>query len=788
MKNGTEREGIWFGLVLLPFFLLLGFLVLDRRMPVVHDTFQFFTLQYIFLNGAATSGEIPRWLPFMMQGTAATWWVPLQGGLLQNTLLLAGHAVRNADFLPLFYGGLATDTALLAVGVWLLSRRFFPSWSAAALVTFTALASAVWTSQIWFNFHMIYAVPLILHFLHRFLESGRWRHLFLSGNLLALQSMGNLPYFLPASTLVIGLYLLFFAARDPSCLRPAAGALRRWPAGLLCLAGVALSFLPVYLFLKSGQDQTVFYSYGRNPDGTVPLRVYLTYGGQLTALKWTELFTGVSALDYSLYIGIPGLFLALRGIFSGNRNTRHFLFAAAAVLALSMATPLAVLAYYAWPMMKYFRHLGLLGPFVKLFLCFLAGAGWEALRKDLVEDHGRIPRAVLFILVPAALSGLLVFLSFDLALPARLLARIFSGTMGEIQMVVYQPHLLWVGLETAAWSAILFALTNALLLRFGRNGKTRSILLASLLLTQAADLSVYRLSDAAEKTHPLQETAIRLTRFEPIPFLTRRTPWKESDGARAAELRRVSLYGAVIGTTPSFIFVDEPGSSFRIDFWSIPIDRFMRAYWKQPLEGSPNSITSGMIPWQKLVFPLEHPAARKIAGISEDKIQFFSRAFLADSDEAVAAAITDPAYAGGFLFLQGPAGTESNVPPWKTGQPLDPDARLPVPYRVDRFDANRIEVSAEIPGADPAWMFYSDVWHPGWRAAVNGRPVPVYRANLAYKAVPLQPGPNRVRLTFREPAMEFLCLLFGLWSLAWLAGLAELLRKICLPRKETASR
>lgn len=778
----TERAGVWFGLALLPVFLLFSYLILTRRMPNTHDTFQFFTLQYAFLNGAATAGEIPRWFPFFMHGMASPWWYQLQASLLQNVLSVIAPVLRHADFLPLFYAGLAVDAALLAAGSWLLARRLLPSLSGALLVTFTAVTSAVWTSQPWFNFHMVYAVPLILHFLHRFLETGRWRYAFFAGNLLAVQSAGNLPYFLPVVSLVTGFYFLFYVALDPSRIRPAAEALRRPWAAFLCLAGVALSFLPIYLLMKSGMEQTVSYLSGRNPDGTVPLQIYLTYGGRFMLKRWGELVTGVSMFDCSLYIGIPAAFLALRGAFSVNRRTLHLLPTVLAVAAVSMATPLAVLAYHAWPMMNYFRHLSLLAPFVRLFLCFLAGAGWEALREDSSRIPKRMIRTGLLLLAWTAFSLFLFHLSSRLQASNQVVLQIFEETLGFGRLKTYFSHLLWPRVEMAAWAAAVFALFYILLLQPDRVRRFRPALLGCLLAAQIGDLSAYRLSDAVSKTHPLHGTASRLTRFEPVPFLPRRTAWKDSAGERAVELSRIPLRSSVIAFTLSFIFLDEPGSTLRIDYWPAPIDRFMRAYWNQPLD--PSSRTAGLVPETRLEFPLEHPAARKMAAIDGEKIRFFSRAFRAGPDADVAAAMTAPAYGGGFPLLQGPAA--AGLTEWDTGRQLDLDAALPIPYRVDRFDANRLELSVEVPGDSPAWMFYSDVWHPDWNASVNGKRVPVYRANLAYKAVPVEAGRNRIRLEFRSPILEFCSRLFSFWSLAWLIGLAVILWKIFSERKVAA--
>ena len=92
---------------------------------------------------------------------------------------------------------------------------------------------------------------------------------------------------------------------------------------------------------------------------------------------------------------------------------------------------------------------------------------------------------------------------------------------------------------------------------------------------------------------------------------------------------------------------------------------------------------------------------------------------------------------------------------------------MPLSYTVTRFDSNHLEVSVNNPN-NPAWMFYSDVWHPFWKAKVNGRPVKVFKANLAYKAIPLVKGQNKIHFYFKSNFIAFLHYIIGFNSLFWL--------------------
>ena len=53
-------------------------LVLGHRLPAGHDGFQYLTTQWYFLNNSVQSGEVAQWMPYMTEGTVASFWYGLQ--------------------------------------------------------------------------------------------------------------------------------------------------------------------------------------------------------------------------------------------------------------------------------------------------------------------------------------------------------------------------------------------------------------------------------------------------------------------------------------------------------------------------------------------------------------------------------------------------------------------------------------------------------------------------------------------------------------------------------------
>jgi uncharacterized membrane protein YfhO len=86
-------------------------------------------------------------------------------------------------------------------------------------------------------------------------------------------------------------------------------------------------------------------------------------------------------------------------------------------------------------------------------------------------------------------------------------------------------------------------------------------------------------------------------------------------------------------------------------------------------------------------------------------------------------------------------------------------------YRPERID---LLVEAISDG----WLVLSDAFYPGWKATVDGVPVPIERANVLFRAIPIHPGTQRVVLTFQPGSVQagliISSIAWGLWSARWL--------------------
>jgi hypothetical protein len=93
-----------------------------------------------------------------------------------------------------------------------------------------------------------------------------------------------------------------------------------------------------------------------------------------------------------------------------------------------------------------------------------------------------------------------------------------------------------------------------------------------------------------------------------------------------------------------------------------------------------------------------------------------------------------------------------------------------VPAQVVNYTATQFTLQATVPA--PGHMVVMETLYPGWKASVDGQPVPVYPANWVGRAVPVSAGEHNVRMHFDPQSVRF-GIFISLLALALIGGMAS---------------
>ena len=86
-----------------------------------------------------------------------------------------------------------------------------------------------------------------------------------------------------------------------------------------------------------------------------------------------------------------------------------------------------------------------------------------------------------------------------------------------------------------------------------------------------------------------------------------------------------------------------------------------------------------------------------------------------------------------------------------------------------------LRLSLDTPGGEARYLVLSEIWHPGWRATLDGRPVALHRTHLALMGLHIPPGRHTLTVAFRPLHWERALAVTGVAALVLLAVAGTLL-------------
>jgi uncharacterized membrane protein YfhO len=94
---------------------------------------------------------------------------------------------------------------------------------------------------------------------------------------------------------------------------------------------------------------------------------------------------------------------------------------------------------------------------------------------------------------------------------------------------------------------------------------------------------------------------------------------------------------------------------------------------------------------------------------------------------------------------------------------------------VSRTKAGSLDVTAQ--NANRRFLVISEIWHPGWSAAVDGRAATLYQTDIALQGLWLEPGTHKIQLRYWPPGLTTGSIITVLTCIAVAALLLRLLSR-----------
>lgn len=717
----------------------------------LHDTLKVFEGYHILYNHFFQFGELPHWNWYAGFGAPNGYWQLAAVSTIGYGVGLLGWLGGVQDVVVICTATMLLEQTVFIAGLYLLGRLIYDRPSTAFFVCAIAILTCVWQLQVYWNFRFFSPFPLAMAWLVLFRRTRNGRYFWLAG----LTFMGGLPgsmsYFvIPWLFVLVTMTPLLFGdrLRDwPELLRWRTGAL---PTLLLLIGCFAVYFS----FLRTSTVGLTGSVAGRDPVTLKnSLQTFLTYGGPFDVATFVKMLICGHPIttewsgrpDITVYMGILPLAMYCWGLW--HVRSRIFMaFAWASVSLLLLACGgLVSMILYAVPGFSYFRHIALTFGLWHLLVLICAGYGWEDFARRGTIRH-------------LLLGALAIFVLTELFAERYSMYGFATGQDAPRNVFLASPN-------TPEWLQQL----------------------QSLLPRGSEYVFVFR-------------WGVYLVALA-IIWLHARSTTTASDGSKPTIRRHLGTFA--LNMLMGAAIVDAASFQWRVATWDIfqvpverladldtfdtrPVDYHDDRSLERPL--SPRAqqvlaleqcrklfviseITLGfaMLDVYPPVVPAEFTTQRcaamlgntksrghfsEVIGVSRPKIRLFRSAILCDTDAQAEILARAADYAGDapIICIDGHAVRQESR--------READAAVGK-TQVTSFGSNHCVIEVDVTGGT-AWLVYADCIHPGWTATVDGRPVPIYPANLAFKAVQLDPGRHTVE--FR----------YGGWG-PWLGNLVALL-------------
>ncbi len=718
---------------------------------------------YAFREFGATAlkatGHVALWDPYLLGGlpyVAAFHGDIFYPSFLLRLVLPTDVAMTWSFGVHLFLAGLFAYVFLRAWGF-----PFFPALLGGVAYLLSGQIASLVSPGHDGKLYVSALAPLLLWAIVRGVRDGKvwaWGVIAIATGLCVLSPQLQLTYYTGLLAIGFTLWLAFRRGEDGRSRLPQRVALTR----LACAAGGALvglcigavQFLPFFQYMPFAARGTAkgweyATSYSMPPEELI--NAYLPQFSGFLETYWGRNFFKL----HSDYLGASVLVLA--GAAFGSKLRRGFVrfWFVAGIVALLVALGGYTPFYRAWyllPMMKVLRAPSMIYFIVSLATAFLAAVGLERLlmgewRQRYILGWGIAALAIAIL----ASVGFFQALGSAVALPGR-----------EDALAADAGHMI-----AGAWRSALFVgllLGAVWLFRMGRlpaAATAWAIALVAALDLWSIDRQYFTFSPPASVLYAADPAVEYLKRLkEPartiaFPLSEQMAPNDPFLTGSALMTHRIRTATGHHGNEPQ-AWVDLAGAkSPAYDPQRLLDPQFRR------LANVKYLYTNAEIPreipqlpgvtFTKLVGPVRNAAGTTVYLYElngDAPAAWVAPVIVKAAREPTLATVLDPRFDPKRAAIFDSA---ASVPAVAISALPEPS---PVTASVTRYEPGRISVSLDRPAPAGSALLVSENYIEGWRATVNGKEVPIGRADYTFIGVALPAGARGVELSFEEPSYE----------------------------------
>lgn len=725
-KNANPRGQISRDLLFLMFLHgCLFWAIAVLNLPLAHDTMINFQMFATIYSEFFLSGQFPLWLPFSSQGITADFAYAFTFTPVFYVAVFLGKLFLVNDTLLLFRFGLYAEEALFLFGLYRLSSLFYNQRITPIIISITGVLSVSWAVQIHWNFHLIYLFPLLLYFSSRFLLGDGLENVAYALILLTLGALFYPQIFIAATLCVFVVIWLVL-------LRPSWRQLFHFKYSVFCgCAIISVAFFVAFLnlqFVMHVIDGMQSFSTLRQPDGSVELETFLTYGGHVTLVKFMEFVYGAPVrFAFVAYCGLfTILFICFALISARSLNLYVFIFSTMFVLLFSLGASgyVAEMAYKFFPEMDKFRHIGFVTPVAKVLLVISSGFGIDQYMKNSSKFFFNA-----FIFTTIAIVLGLIFLSIDTSHDWQ-----YAYVVDSNLVIPFHFHWMQLGI-VFAFCIMTFAVGNRV-----RSGRLAAVTVGILLLfCVLLGMGSYKFflewHSPAMKSPWIEHWQSLRHAYDVHPFLYSSCRQREGDDNSSNQLSKMAVWGARNSLGYGSLPVDLCFPIHRVDMASSAFDTLIKTRLGVPNFQSPQEyFTIGRVEKDAVLM--------KAIGCDAPKLYLSQSPVLVENFEEVRQVVAASKALYEKPVIQVSCGSQCGKLSSRSAEFLKDVVD------ISRFSANQLTANVNVPDGLNWYLVYLDSYHPRWKARVDGAVVPILPANIAFKAIMLTPGRHEVEFTF----------------------------------------